>query len=128
MRHIGIDYGTKRIGLALSDEEGNIAFPHSVIAGDRRAVSVISELCAKEQVGKIVIGRPLMLSGEENPIAGDVEKFSDGLARATGLAVELEDERYTTQEALRVQGRTCATDASAAALILKSYLDRHGRA
>lgn len=124
MRFLGIDYGTKRVGTALSDATGSMAFPHEVFLNDGGLVAGLGALIEKEGVGKIVIGHSLNTDGEVNAVHQGVESLMADLTLLTGLPIDLEPEQYTTQEALRVQGRNEKTDASAAALILNSYLTR----
>lgn len=124
MRFLGIDYGSKRIGVALSDEKGNIAFPHSVLPNTEELVKEIKDITEKEQVGGIVIGHSLNREGGSNPIHEDVSDFIASLTVEIGIPIELEPEQYTTQEAIRLQGKNEKTDASAAAIILNSYLTK----
>lgn len=122
MRLLGIDYGTKRVGVALSDESGRMAFPHVVLPNDLALLKSIEEIVEKENVEKIVIGHSLGRNGQPNPVHGAVEELIQDLTLHTGLPVELEPEQYTTQEAVRVQGKNTMTDAAAAAIILNSYI------
>ncbi|MBU6491090.1 Holliday junction resolvase RuvX, partial [Patescibacteria group bacterium] len=68
MRYLGIDYGTKKAGLALSDEAGTMGFPHSIVPTTLRLIDELCALIAKEDVGAIVIGESRTLAGGENPI------------------------------------------------------------
>ena len=131
MRYLGIDYGTKKVGLALSDEAGTMGFPHAVVPNTRSLVGELAMLVAKEHVGAIVVGESRDLSGEENPIMKDARALGEQLAERAGLPVFFEDERFTSAEARRAphkEGKSRAqpdrapVDASAAALILTSYL------
>ena len=124
MRFLGIDYGTKRIGLALSDESGRFAFPNSVLENDISAMSTILRLVRENNVGKIVIGESRDYKGNPNPILAASKRFAEKVATETGLLVVLEPEFLTSAEAARIQGEGKTLDASAAALILKSYLDK----
>ena len=125
MRYLGIDFGTKRVGLALSDESGSMAFPHEVLQSSDTLVKEVAALCEREQVGEVVIGHSLDRSGNPNAIHAKVEEFIADLTLESGLPIHLVPEQYTTQAALRLQGRTEKTDAAAAALILDSYLTTH---
>jgi putative Holliday junction resolvase len=125
MRLLGIDYGTKRVGLALSDDKGMMAFPHAVLPNDSNLLKAIEKVIAANNVEKIVIGHSLGRRGEANPVHEAVEELIQDLTLSVGLPVELEPEQYTTQEALRIQGRTEHTDASAACIILNSYIMKH---
>lgn len=125
MRFMGIDYGTKRVGVALSDEGGVMAFPHSTIANTPALVEEIETLARAQEVSAIVIGRSLDRENAANAVQEDIESFIHDLTLRIGVPIYLEPEQYTTQEALRIQGRTEQTDASAAAIILNSYLTKH---
>ncbi len=126
MRLMGIDYGTKRIGIALSDDKGMMAFPHKVLQNDETLLKSIEVLVQKEMVGKIVIGHSLGRDGKPNAVHARIEDFIQDLTLTLGLPIELEPEQYTTQEAIRFQGRGEMTDASAASIILNSYITRTG--
>lgn len=122
MKYLGIDYGTKKIGVALSDEAGSIAFPHSVVPNDDTARDTVDELLAQEHITTVVIGHSLAMSGEENPVMEEAHGFKEALER-DGFTVHLEPEFLTTQQAKRTTGDMMA-DASAAALILQTFLDK----
>ncbi|MCF7815886.1 MAG: Holliday junction resolvase RuvX [Candidatus Pacebacteria bacterium] len=124
MRLMGIDYGTKRVGIALSDDKGMMAFPHSVIPNDGTLLKSIEKIVLEEKVEKIVIGHSLGREGTPNAVHAKVEEFIQDLTLNIGLPIELEPEQYTTQEAIRFQGRTDMTDAAAASVILNSYIMR----
>lgn len=124
MRYLGIDYGTGKVGLALSDEAGSMGFPHGVVQNDSRLVAALLALIARENVGAVVIGESRTLAGGENPVAARARELGDSLA-AAGITVLYEPEMLTTQEARRAPDGTRGAgevDASAAALILTSYL------
>lgn len=125
MRLLGIDYGSKRVGIALTDESGVMAFPHSVLKNDGDMVGVLEKLIADEGVVGVVIGHSIDLDGRDNAVQSGVIDLIGDLTLATGLPIELEPEQYTTQAALRIQGRTEKTDASAAALILEGYIAKN---
>jgi putative Holliday junction resolvase len=122
MRYMGIDYGSKRIGVALSDESGVMAFPHSVIANDTQLLATLETLITKERVAEIVIGHSLNYDGQPNKIHAQVEELMTDLTLAVGLPIHLVPELYTTQAAARLQGKHDKIDAAAAALILDTYL------
>ena len=133
MRYLGIDYGTKKVGLALSDEAGTMGFPNSIVANTRVLADTLVALISRESVGGIVIGESRNLSGEDNPIVPAAHALGDEIALRTGLPVMYESELYTTAEARRQhtkENKSRATkeepdvDDSAAALILTSYLTR----
>ncbi|HVB20269.1 MAG TPA: Holliday junction resolvase RuvX [Candidatus Paceibacterota bacterium] len=137
MRYLGIDYGSKKIGLALSDDAGTMGFPHAVIPNTPKLVDELCALIAKENVSAIVMGESRTLSGGENPIAKDARTQGELLALRAGVPLFFESEVFTSAEArrapvkeLRSRGtkRRTNVDAAAAALILTSYLShiRHG--
>jgi len=121
MRYIGIDYGSKKIGLALSDESGNMAFPHAVWPNDDAFFGKLEALVSEREVGSIVIGHSKNKDGSDNDLQTAITALVTDLTLATGLPVHLEPEQYSTQAATRIQGKNEHTDASAAALILDSF-------
>jgi len=124
MRYLGIDYGTKRVGLALSDESGVMAFPHSVLENNANLLKSILSIIEEEEVKVVVIGHSIDKDGKENVIHEEVKELITELTLETGLPVHLEPEQYSTQEAITIQGRNKQTDASAAAIILNSFLTK----
>ena len=122
MRLLGIDYGTKKVGLALTDESGVMAFPHGVIPNDASFVQNIVVLIEEKAVAEIVIGQSLNLDGTPNPVQANIESFITDLTLQTPIPIHLEPEQMTTQQAAATTGRNGQTDAAAAALILESYL------
>lgn len=127
MRKLGIDYGTKKIGLALTDDQGLMAFPHAVWPNDAQFLKKLVALVEEQGVDEIVIGHSLGRDGEPNQVHAAVEELVTDLTLQVGVPVHLEPEQYTTQEAIRFQGRTKDTDASAAAIILNSFITRRPR-
>jgi putative Holliday junction resolvase len=140
MRVLGLDVGSKTIGVALTDEAGIAAHPLRVIArqGTDRDVSAIQTLVAEHDIHDIVIGIPFELSGRVGHRAKRVQEFANALRARLGDTVKLheQDERFTTAEAERVllaadlsrQKRKQVIDRQAAALILQAWLDvRRGR-
>jgi len=125
MRLLGIDFGTKKVGLALTDERGMMAFPYAVIPNDTELIATIEALIAEQGVGSVVIGHSLNAEGSENPVQSAIEEFITDLTLAVPIPIHLEPEQYTTQEAIRIQGRNDKTDAAAATIILNSYLTKH---
>lgn len=121
---MGIDYGKKRVGVALSDDAGLMAFPHKVLENNNDLLSTLCDLISEKGVNEIVIGYSLDREGKPNEIQARIEELITDLTLQTGLPVHLEPEQYSTQEAIRFQGRNANTDASAAAIILNSYITR----
>jgi putative Holliday junction resolvase len=131
-RVLGLDLGEVRIGLAISDPERRIAVPlRTIRAGSPRDVDAIAQLVRELDVGLVVVGHPLRMSGEAGAHAERAEAFAETLRASLGVPVVLHDERLSTVEAeraLRAAGakpsrRRRAVDRSAAAVILQSYLD-----
>ena len=125
MRYLGIDYGTKRIGLALSDDGGQFAYPHLVLKNNSKIIEQIAEICRGEKVGEIALGWSLDYRRRENQIMKKISIFQTALATATGLKVALEDEVLTTVEANQEIGPDDFTDTRAASIILRTYLAHH---
>lgn len=133
MRYIGIDYGTKKVGIALSDENGTMGFPHAILPNDPSLLSAVSAIIAEKEVGAAVMGESIAFDGSENPVAHEAKAFASRLTDATGIAVSWEPETLTTREARRMHepaektrkpSSKEAVDDSAAALILTSFLSR----
>jgi RNase H-fold protein (predicted Holliday junction resolvase) len=121
---MGIDVGTKRVGIALSDEGRNMAFPEVVFKQDGALVANIVDLIEKKGVGEIVLGHSLDKDGKPNKVHELAESLMLDLTLEVGLPVHLEPELFTTQAALRIQGRNEMTDAAAATLILDAFLTK----
>jgi putative Holliday junction resolvase len=128
MRVLGIDFGEKRIGLAISDGLGITAQPLAVVSNIQGIKQVLAE---RDDVHKIVVGLPKNLKGEIGPQAQKTLVFVEELKKETGLPVLTWDERFSTGQAEKVlieaglsrKKRKSVVDKSAAALILQSYLD-----
>ncbi len=122
---MGIDYGSKKIGIAFSDEAGMMAFPHGVIVNDKDAHKKILQLIDEKKVGNVVIGHSLDKEGKANAIHSAAEELMTDITLAVGIPVHFEPEQFSTQQAIRIQGRTSQTDAAAAAIILDSFILRN---
>lgn len=123
MRILGIDYGTRRIGVAVSDETRRFALPVTVVKNSELAVKEVIEIARQHETDTVVMGESRDYKMQPNVIFEQADTFKRQL-EASGLKVELELEFMTSQQAERLQGKNDMTDASAAALILQSYLDR----
>lgn len=121
---MGIDFGSKNIGLAFTDESGSMAFPHGVIPNDGKMLKTILTLIEQKNVQEVVIGHSVDYSGKANKIHAAVEEFMMDLTLAIGIPIHLEPEQYSTQQAIRIQGKNSQTDAAAAAIILDSFITR----
>jgi putative holliday junction resolvase len=135
-RVLGIDFGERRVGLALSDPTATIAQPLPTLErrrGKRPPVAPIARLARDREVAAIVLGLPLTPAGEESDWSREVREFGAAVAARTGLPVRFLDERMTSQRAERAvrsmglpKGRREEkerVDAAAAVLILQAYLD-----
>lgn len=123
MKILGIDYGTKRIGIALSDDDGQMAFPHTVIENDNKILDNFSEIIEKNNVQAIVIGESKNYKMEDNLIMEDIINLKKVLEKEFDLEVDLQPEVLTSVQAESIQGKNKMIDASAASIILQSYLD-----
>jgi len=122
-RIIGIDYGTKRVGVAVSDEGKQFALPLVTVINSRELCAEIEKIAIDHEAKEIVVGESRNYKGEPNAIFQDVEVFKKEMEKRH-FTVYLELEFMTSVQAERFQGKTGKSDASAAALILQSYLDR----
>jgi len=123
MKYLGIDYGLKRIGLAISDDSGVFAFPLKVIKNSKNLIVEIRKLCSENEIGGIVVGESKNFKQEENEIMKDIKIFIKDLKEVLHLPISLHPEYLTSAEAERIQGKNDMLDASAAAIILRDYLD-----
>ncbi len=121
---MGIDYGMKRVGIAISDEEGKFALPEAVLPNDTKLMSSIQKLVTEREVRGVVLGESRDFSGKPNPVQAAIADFQKELHGVLRMPVHLEQEILTSKEAGHIQGEGDMLDASAAALILKAYLDR----
>jgi putative holliday junction resolvase len=122
MRYLGLDYGHKNIGLALSDPQGDFVYSYSVIKNDKQSIQTIADICQKEGVVEIVIGESRDFKGQPNPILVSSQNFAEEVKSATKLPVNWQTETYSSREAARTIGDDDNLDARAAAIILESYL------
>ncbi|RKZ25714.1 Holliday junction resolvase RuvX [bacterium] len=130
-RWIGVDYGEKRVGIAMTDELGKIPMPYKTV-DKKDAMKVLQELVREYEIEGIVVGYPVSMKGERGKSARKVEEFV-GKVKKLGVRVELWDERLTTVEAERIMrelGRKPSrekekVDMVAASLILESFLRKN---
>ena len=130
MRSLGLDVGDKRIGVSLSDPEGILASPLTIIYRNdqKTAIKAIVEIIDQNQVGQVIVGLPLAMDGSISRQAVKVTTFAEELSSYTEIPVDFRDERLSTVSAKRMmQGvrkvEKTRRDAIAAALILQVYLD-----
>ena len=124
MRFLGIDYGKKRVGLAISDDDLKIAFPYDVLPNDKNLVDNVVLICKKEKLRSIVIGESKTTSGFRNPLMKDIVVFKKRLVDKVDADIFMEPEYMTTFEAERFQESRKKVDASAAAIILQRFLEK----
>jgi putative Holliday junction resolvase len=123
-RILALDFGDARCGCAISDPTGTLATPLTDVErpDTRKGLQRIVQIVREREVGRVVVGLPLSLSGEEGPQALHTRAWTEKLAaRLPGVPVELHDERFTTRQAERTGGRADA-DSRAAAHLLQAYL------
>ncbi|MGB6973452.1 MAG: Holliday junction resolvase RuvX [Terracidiphilus sp.] len=137
-RFLALDVGTRRIGIAVSDELGLTAQPVLTLLrrrNPREDLRSIARLARRHSVAAIVVGNPLHLSGEPSPRSAKTQAFAHELGQLTGLPIHLWDERLTTREAHQIlyeaghdrQSHRPLVDQVAATLILQSFLDTRVR-
>lgn len=127
MTLMGIDYGEKKIGLAVANEKAKIATPYKVLEnkGFDFVVSEIKKICEVEDVGEIIVGLPISLSGEIGTQAKKVMEFVEFLKEKLPLSIKTEDERLTSAMVDKLaKEQKVERDAVAAMLILQNYLDK----
>ena len=131
MKVLGIDYGSKRIGLAIGDENLKIAVPLKTIRNDGSTFQEVAKIIEENSVSKVVVGLPLTLSGKEGQRAIEVRSFVNELKKSLPESVEviLWDERFTTEEAYRYMAHYSKRrkkelkDSISALIILQEYLE-----
>jgi putative holliday junction resolvase len=132
-RILALDYGRKRIGLALSDELGLTAQPLVTLLRTNRRNDLrrLREICRKHSVARILVGHPLHMTGEPSPMAEEAALFAARLQKDLGIEVELVDERLTSWEAAQTMAEVKSSsrrkrapiDDVAAAVLLRDYLE-----
>lgn len=122
---LGIDWGEKRTGLALSDEKEKIAFPFKTIKEGKggETIEKIQEICSNKGVDKIVLGVPKSFDGKEHKIAKKAKSFGKKISKELDIKVEFENEIFTSKIAR--SKITNNIDKRAASIILQSYLDKN---
>jgi putative Holliday junction resolvase len=124
MRILGIDYGEKRIGLAISDESQTLA-RELMILSPKEFWGQIPALISQHQISSIVLGWPLNMSGQETKKTEEVKSFKLKLESETGLPVGIMDERLSSAMAEHISGGKKDLDSLAAQIILQNYLDKN---
>jgi putative Holliday junction resolvase len=128
MKLLGIDFGSKRIGLALGDTETRLALPFKTVANDDKILANLKKIIDTDLIESLIIGKPVSLSGAESGETLDaINDFSAKIKEKTGLSVIFEDERFTSDMAdsmMKFYGEKSDRDSVAAMIILQSYLDK----
>lgn len=144
MKYMGIDYGTKRVGVAISDDGGTIAFPRFVIQNTPKLFIELLDIIKMESIQEIVVGKSTDQEGNRNIVMEDIDAFVEELEQLSKLKVHMEDERFTSHflksfdftksiekpiSRDRNKKQTGnAIDAQAAASILQRFLDKNKQA
>lgn len=126
MKFLGIDYGEKKVGLAIGDSDIRIASPYKILNNDKDLMGNLKDVCLKEEIAKIVIGLPLTLKSSTSKQTQSVLNFITKLKKATYLEIAEQDERLSSSYAkslLKEMKVKHLDDDVAAMIILQSYLD-----
>jgi putative holliday junction resolvase len=137
-RILAIDYGRKRIGLAISDELRLTARPLATLTRTNRRNDFrrLREVCREHEIARIIVGHPVHMTGEAGSMADEAARFAERLKKEIGIEVELLDERLTSWEAEQTVGKTRSSsrrkrreplDDVAAAVLLRDYLERQSQ-
>ncbi|HMJ02888.1 MAG TPA: Holliday junction resolvase RuvX [Conexibacter sp.] len=128
MRVLALDYGSARCGVALSDPTGTLATPVAAVErpATKKGFATLVAFVREREVGRVVVGLPLGLSGRDTAQTTETREFAERLEQALDVPVSLYDERFTTAIAERAGSRTTSEDSRAAAVLLDDWLARHG--
>jgi len=122
MKILGVDYGKKWMGLAISDDERKMAFPYETLENNAKFFSYLNEVVKKEDIYKIVIGLPLNKQMKATSQTAEVENWAEKLIKEVELPIDFENEIMTTKAAKKLGVKN--QHSAAAAILLQSYLDR----
>lgn len=123
MRYLGIDYGSRNLGLALSDPLGSFAFPLEVMPNDSHVLENIAHVIEEKKVGAVVIGDTRSDGGVANTLTERCERFAKLIESRAKIPVHLTREAWSSFEAARFAPDQKKRDDAAAAIILQRYLD-----
>ena len=133
MKILGLDYGKRRTGVAISDPSQKLAFPRKTLSfkKEKTLFAEIAKICEQDKVEKIIVGLPLNMSGEYTQQTDSTEEFTDRLKEYVDCPIELFDERLSTLQAeksLIEKGlkKYSEIDEIAAQMVLQAYLDKQG--
>lgn len=126
MKYLGIDFGSKKVGFAQSDDDGRIAFPLMISPNDAQLLKDTLELVREMKFGTVVIGESVDQKGKPNPIAKEARAFGKKIEDACDVQIVYEKEWYSTVEARKQPGKEASheVDDQAAAIVLQRYLDK----
>lgn len=124
MKIIGIDYGTKRIGIAISDETQTLAREYGIWSPDE-FWNKLEDLLQTDGVERIVLGLPLNMSGQLTEKTAEVQAFADQLQKRLTIPIELADERLSSVMAEQISGQSENLDSLAAQIFLQNYLNQN---
>ncbi len=124
MKILGIDYGEKRIGLAVSDETQTLARELDIWSPEK-FWKQIAELIAEQAIERVIVGLPLNMSGEQTQKSVEVQGFVDELTKLINPPVEVVDERLSSVMAQQIAGQSSNIDSLAAQIFLQNYLDKN---
>ncbi len=127
MKYLCIDYGKKKVGIATSDDGGEMAFPCMVLENNKVLIVEIKQLCKELKIGAIVMGESVDENGKPNTIAKDARAFAVQLEDTLDLPLYFEKEWMTSVHARVMQEGKEVVDDSAAALILQRHLDKKNK-
>ncbi|MEW6611098.1 MAG: Holliday junction resolvase RuvX [Patescibacteria group bacterium] len=130
MKILGIDYGRKHMGLAMTDEQGRMAFPFKTleVSGRKKLFDDLERIVEFEGIRKVVVGMPFTLKGVEGAASAEVQKFVCDLEEFLNVPVETVDERFTTADVRKIEGLCEEEEHSVAAQkILDTYLNSNVR-
>ncbi|MSR71691.1 MAG: Holliday junction resolvase RuvX [Candidatus Taylorbacteria bacterium] len=126
MKYLGIDYGSKKVGFAQSDDEGRMAFPLMISPNDKSLLKDTIEVIRAMKINVIVVGESVDSKGKPNAIAKEARKFGAQIESVVDVKVVFEKEWYSTVEARKQPGKEDSheVDDQAAAIVLQRYLDK----
>jgi putative Holliday junction resolvase len=126
MKYLGIDYGSKKVGFAQSDDDGTLAFPLMIAPNDQTLFKDTLELIREMKIGTVVIGESVDGNGKPNAIAKEARAFGTKIENAMDVKIVFEKEWYSTVEARKQPGNegNHEVDDQAAAIVLQRYLDK----
>ncbi len=126
MKYLGIDYGSKKVGFAQSDDDGRLAFPLMIAPNDKNLVKDIVELIREMKISTVVIGESVNSQGKPNEIAKGAREFGTTLENSIDVRIVFEKEWFSTVEARKQPGKEGSHDVDdqAAAIVLQRYLEK----